>query len=86
MFNYELTNEEPYKLVSVIIGDKIHCGSYIKTDDEESITCLSSGEKFYRISDFMDSHYGMKPYDINIDFAIYNSDENSWYPLMMSIK
>jgi hypothetical protein len=86
MFCYNLTTEEPYRLVSVLVGDKIHCGTYFKSDDEESITCLSSGEKFFRISDFMDHHFGMKQYDINADFAIYDPYENRWDPLMMYIR
>ena len=83
MFCYNLISEEPYRLVSVLVGDKIHCGTYFKSDDEESITCLSSVEKFFSINDFMDHHFGMKHYDINTDFAIYDDIEDRWDPLMM---
>lgn len=88
MFSYELDIELNYWLVSVCINGIIHCASYNKTDgddEREVITCIESGEKFYGLHDFMRFHYGLRPYNIHHDFALYDEEEGMWMPLMMYI-
>lgn len=87
MFSYDfIDGSASYRLVSVVNNNVIHCGSYDNIDGLEAITCLRSGEKFYSIPDFMRHHYGLRSFNENYDFAIYDDEEEIWLPLMMWTK
>lgn len=87
MFSYNFfDNNVSYRLVSVVHNHKMHCGSYNKSADEESITCLESGEKFYSIPDFMRHHCGLCVFNENYDFSIYEDRASIWLPLFMWVQ
>jgi len=85
MFSYDIIEERKYYLVAVCINNVIYSGAYTNHDDEV-ITCLKSGIKCYSINDFMDLHYGLRPYITLYDFTIFDEDEGIWLPLYMWLK
>ena len=85
MFGRKLEKELNYRLVSLCKGDYIHCGAYSYGYDGEFITDFISGERFYSIEDFLRSQYGLRSFNPDYDFIIFDEDEEIWAPLMMFI-
>lgn len=85
MFGLKLDKELNYRLVALIKGDAIYCGTYSSGSDGEYITALDSGERFYSIEAFLQSQYGMRHFIPDYDFVIYDEDEGIWMPLIMFV-
>jgi len=85
MFGRKLEKEVNYRLVSLFIRDYIHSAAYFNGADGEFITDLISGERFYSIEDFLRSQYGLRSFNPDYDFIIFDEDEEIWAPLYMFV-
>ena len=86
MFGKTMVDDDlSYRLVGVKRSGVIHCGSYVKTDQEEAITSFETGEKFYNTYDFVASINGLETGTELLDLLIYDEERGSWCSLYTMI-
>jgi len=83
MFNYKILNEKNYYVVGSYKNNKIYSGVYTKINNKETITSINSGEKYYRIEDFLQEIHGLGTETELTSFMIYKEDIKRWCPLTM---
>lgn len=85
MFGKKMIDDLSYRLVGVYKNGIVHCGSYVKTDEEEAITSFETGEKYYDIYNFVASINGLGTDSELLQLIIYDEDEGCWNPLFALI-
>lgn len=85
MFGKRMFDEMNYRLVGVYKYGVVHCGSYVKTEDDESITSLETGEKFYSTQEFVNSILGLAAQNELYELISYDEETKSWVPLFALI-
>ncbi len=86
MFGKTMIDDLSYRLVGVKHSSGvIHCGSYVRTEEEEAITSFETGEKFYSAYDFVVSVRGLGAGTDLLDLLVYDEDRGSWCPLFTMI-
>ncbi len=83
MFSYNIYNERNYHLVGTYKNNIIHCGSYNKIDNIETITSINSGKCYYRIDEFLEEIHGLATRTPLTSFMIYDEKKSRWCPLTM---
>lgn len=83
MFSYKLYNECNYQLVGTYKNGIIHCGTYNKIDEKETITSIETGKCYYRIDEFLEDIHGMETTTPLTSFMIYDEKTSRWSPLTM---
>jgi len=89
MFGIITTEEHSYLLMGVYKNNVMYPASYFQYIDEngshiEYISCLTSGNIYYSIHDFVSSIIGMNSinnYNDWIHCQFYDEDNKSWFPL-----
>jgi len=82
-FEMSVSDDYSYLLLSVFHKGVENCGSYYKNDetDEEFITSMMTGEKFYNVYDFIYSIKGLGTgYECD-DCYFYDEVTKSWVSL-----
>ena len=85
MFGKKMMEDLNYRLVGVWKYDTLHCGIYSKSDTEESITSVETGEQFYSTRDFVANFYGLNTGDDLYECVVYDEESKTWNPLLFEM-
>lgn len=87
MFGVTTTENHNYLLLGIHKRGVIYPASYFNSphENKEYISCLTTGDIFYSIKDFIISILGLNSFNYNNDEWIqcqfFDEDSHSWFPL-----
>lgn len=80
-FNHDVLDDFNYKMISVYHKGTYYCASYYKGDEEEYLTSINTGERFYNLYSFVFSIKGLERFD-EWECSYYYDEKNvHWIPI-----
>jgi|688.fasta_scaffold2198282_1 hypothetical protein len=87
MFGKPFIKNRNYCLLAVRKNNILHCASYDKDDDNnEVITSINTGEKYYSLSCFVRSVIGLKSINEFKECLYYNHNKKRWRSIRYILK